>query len=111
MIGVSCLFSTQNGVVFAFYGVFTRECNSIFYFPVGTDLQRLSTLYCTCGENQQKCVPKHSPKLKGFDPMSHSSHLCVVLIVIETGQSLSLSSSATSQGIPQQTDTSPMVCN
>ena len=42
--------------------------------------------------------------------MLHSSHLHVVLIVIETGQSLSLSTSDTSQGIPQQMDSSPMVC-
>ena len=37
------------------------------------------------------------------------SHLSVV-IAVETGQPLSLSSSATSQGIPRQMDTSSMVC-
>ena len=37
-------------------------------------------------------------------------HLFVVVIVLETGRSPSLSTSVTSQGIPQQMDTSPMVC-
>ena len=39
-----------------------------------------------------------------------TSHLFVVIIAIGTRQSRSLSSSATPQGIPQQMDTSPMVC-